>query len=188
MALALADIHWQFSLEHTLKVMFRIVKNPVLKSFSSLILFCFLIYVVFPVLKLFERDLYFSMRKKLSTHYDNRKKICVVCFAKYKRSDKSKFTPIISQGKIETMIQRIFEYEASDERFPNAICGKCLRILYRDGDLVPPNLSQLTATPLTGSSEMSPCKCKLCEIARKSGLGAVRGTTSVDKPQIKILN
>lgn len=110
--------------------------------------------------------------KNAGSHNDNRNKVCVICFGKNSRCNKSKFVPIIPQGKIENMIQNYFEYEASNERLPNAICGKCLRKLYRSEDIVPPNLSDFKAMIFTRpvkkvQDQLLPCKCRLCQIVRQ---------------------
>lgn len=112
-----------------------------------------------------------KLGKNAGSHNDNRNKVCVICFGKNSRCDKSKYVQIIPQGKIENMMQNHFEYQASDDRLPNAICGKCRRNLYRKGDIVPPNLSEFLAMKYTRSMKQLPCKCKICEIVRKPIIG-----------------
>lgn len=58
------------------------------------------------------------------THLENRERICFICLKK-----KNKIIRI--KGKMEERIQKIVEYDAEDDRIPNAVCDACQILVYR---------------------------------------------------------
>lgn len=111
--------------------------------------------------------------KKIDSHDDNRHRMCLMCLKKKTRSMETNCVKIFSKGRVEVMINTHFDFNANDERLPNAVCGVCLRNLYRLKSSALksfkfPNLTDFYKNMVhTRSLSTSLCTCKICIIARE---------------------
>ena len=108
------------------------------------------------------------MPHKARDHYQNRKRVCILCMAK-------------ADGDItELVLERIHKYIPSlehcdimDPRFPKAICGSCRNTLGdiskgdKDSSVLPRPYNYVTLMHnFTGDS--TTCKCFICQVARQT--------------------
>lgn len=64
------------------------------------------------------------MPKDAATHNENRGKICLIC-CKKKGRNSAKMKNIVVKGKLEALINKVFEYSADNVWLPNALCNSC---------------------------------------------------------------
>lgn len=105
---------------------------------------------------------------KAATQEENLLKICLICFGKAKVMKRV-------EGKLKSYMQKMFEYDFSEERLPLAFCTICKRRLYE-------NLNDTENTVnLTIFSDLEPlkrvntrlsrkglCSCHICQLAKNS--------------------
>lgn len=99
-----------------------------------------------------------------NAHYLNRFKICLLCYGKTKKMFEIK-------NKLKDEIEKVFNYNANDERLPSAICSYCKRILYRlkSGQQLSLNITNYSEKhfkKVTRLNSKLPCDCQLCQLAK----------------------
>lgn len=106
------------------------------------------------------------------THDENRSKICIFCCKKKGGNGASKIIVITSKGKIESLVNSVFKYEADNKCLPNGICSTCLNKLYEEKKtekklLEAPKLSFNYKSMETRTEGDLLCQCLICQLARK---------------------
>lgn len=114
-----------------------------------------------------------NLKNHPGTHDENRRKICLFCCKKKGRNGASKIIVITLKGKIESLVNSVFKYEADDKSLPNGICSTCLNKLYEAKKtekklLEAPKLSFNYKNIKTRVEGDSLCQCLICQLARKT--------------------
>lgn len=125
-----------------------------------------------------------NVKDHAGTHDENRGKICLFCLKKQGRNGKSVIVKIIKNGKIEPLVQLIFDYDADDKCLPNGVCKTCLHKLYTSKEknerlLEAPKVSFNYKSIETRQCEKElSCNCLICQLARKQPINIAKKAES----------
>lgn len=78
--------------------------------------------------------------------------------------------------KLKERVDKIYNYDANDERLPVVLCSSCQREIYRVEENTKLNFadtSQFSVDKIARVGATTPCKCQLCELSRMPRKGHV---------------
>lgn len=119
------------------------------------------------------------------SHDECRKSICILCFTKAKE------LRTVSNLQYFLIKKYVYNIISLDERFPNVICGNCRLLLqkcYKNNNseglksIQLFNYNAVAFERSTRSSFLNNCKCIVCNIAKKSGLGSNKANKKCGRP------